>query len=149
MLQHATVAGKAFRLRTEAKKDVLAAAHAAGVVANELRLAEFALGELPVAGFSLLCEVVLHDAATTSLELSKNALTPEHAAALGDALTRPGVSVARLGLERNGGAFGSEGAVRLCAALLQRQSSVTEPDLGFHAASHLTILPACPPPSLR
>jgi hypothetical protein len=121
MMVHLATSGGSLVLRA-AKRDVLSAARALpDTEKGELRMPEFGLGELPVAGFAALVHVLAADASVTALSMPKNRLTRDVADALVRGVGSAGSNIARLGVERN--ALGSEGASLLCAGLRESAST--------------------------
>ena len=88
------------RLQAAGKPDVLAAARSLPEKERggpgEVRMPEFGLGELPVAGLSVLISLIAADPKITAISLPKNGLTEAMAEALIKGASRHGSSISRL-----------------------------------------------------
>ena len=123
-------AKSSLRVKVGGKKDAIEAASAPDehgpCPPGELRLVNFELGSLNVAGLEVLLSLCAAQEGVTALHLGRNGLGPSHAVAIAQGASRLGSSsaVARLFLERN--VLGSDGCVALCNALLPSSCSLIE-----------------------
>ena len=123
-------AKSSLRVKVGGKKDAIEAASAPDehgpCPPGELRLVNFELGSLNVAGLEVLLSLCAAQEGVTALHLGRNGLGPSHAVAIAQGASRLGSSsaVARHFLERN--VLGSDGCVALCNALLPSSCSLIE-----------------------